>query len=305
MGGCEKMEMKDSQMKSSIIIDNRKVNVMDYGQIPENPAWKIDSHKHDFFELHYIANGSGTNISPDGHIPLESGTLYIAKPGETHAQVSNPKDPMKLFYAGFYIDSLDSKEPWELEYAISILQLQSRIVFNRFYPIEPIVARIVKEMNERREHSSIMINHLFSQLFIEVFRSLKERFSLDESGKGSNIEMIRSTVEYMKQHLSEPYDNALLANRVCMSTSHFRRLFSQTVGIPPAKYFLLMRIEFAKSLLLGSRSVTDTAEIVGFESVEHFSKTFKKCVGLCPSHYQKHRDEEQSRHPEILLTDFR
>jgi AraC-like DNA-binding protein len=289
------MEVKDNAINRSIIIDNRKVNVTDYGQIPENPAWKIDSHLHDFFELHYIANGSGTNTSPDGQILLESGTLYIAKPGEAHAQVSNPKNPMKLFYVGFYFDGLESKEPWELEYAVSILKLQSRMVFDRFFPIEPIVARIVKEMSDHREHSSMMINHLFSQLFIEVFRSLKERFSRDENGICSNIEIIRSTIDYMKIHLSEPYDNALLANRICMSTSHFRRLFSQIVGIPPAKYFMNLRIELAKSLLSGSRSITNTAETVGFESVEHFSKTFKKHVGLCPSHYQKQRFEERSK----------
>jgi AraC-like DNA-binding protein len=286
------MSVTNIEFERFVPLHNRCVKLTNFGQVSENPSWKIDSHRHDFFELHYIDHGSGMNISSSGDIRLERGTLYIAKPGETHAQFSDPNDPMKLFYAGFYVDDLQSQEPWELEYANHFLTLQTRIVLEHFFPIEPIVSRIIQEMNDCREHSTMMIGHLFSQLFIEMFRSLKERFS-DRGDRNAgivdNVGMIRNTVDYMKNHLFASYENDFFAKRVCMSPSHFRRSFRQVVGVPPAKYFLNLKIEHAKLLLIGSRTVTETAEQVGFDSVEHFSKTFKKCVGMCPSHYQRQR----------------
>jgi len=293
------MSVTNIVFERHVPLNNRCVKLTNFGQVAENPSWKIDSHRHDFFELHYVDHGSGLNRSASGDIRLERGTLYIAKPGETHAQFSDPSDPMKLFYAGFYVDDLLSQEPWELEYAKAFLTLQTRIVLDRFFPIEPIVSRIFREMSERREHSTMMIELLFSQLFIEMFRTLRERFADGDDAKAglaANVEMIRDTVDFMKSHLSESYENDFFAKRICMSPSHFRRTFRHFVGVPPAKYFLNLKIEQAKSLLAGARTVTDVAEQVGFESVEHFSKTFKRCVGMCPSRFQRQRGGTPSLH---------
>jgi AraC family transcriptional regulator len=64
-------------------------------------------------------------------------------------------------------------------------------------------------------------------------------------------------------------------------------MFRLKVGMTPHKYLLKIRVEKAKELLSTNRySVTETAMLCGFESVPHFSDTFKKLTGYSPNSYK-------------------
>ncbi len=271
-----------------IQLNKCSVKVTNFGVVNEDPQWKIGSHQHDHFELHYIDNGLGINISPSSRITLSRGTLYIAKPGEAHAQASDPKQPMKLFYAGFHVTGARSIDPWELEYALHILHNESKAVFTNCFHLEPIIARIVRESTERNDYCGLMIESLFSQLMVELYRTIKERNEGRTcAGPPSNAALIRETMAFMKQNVHMPYSTDVFAAMNCMSPGHFRRLFRQVAGLSPAKYFLALKIDYAKALLTASHTVSETAEKAGFESVQHFSKTFKKMTGVSPGRYGK------------------
>ena len=69
-----------------------------------------------------------------------------------------------------------------------------------------------------------------------------------------------------------------------MSSEHLRRVCRKELGRAPMEHLTFLRIQQAKHLL----SVTDDkveviAQMVGFESVNTFSNTYKKWVGWSPS----------------------
>jgi transcriptional regulator GlxA family with amidase domain len=59
-----------------------------------------------------------------------------------------------------------------------------------------------------------------------------------------------------------------LASRTSLSTRQLTRLFQSELGMTPARYVELVRIDFARAALEADRTVTETAHMAGFGSTE-------------------------------------
>src|SRR5512147_2079830 len=90
-------------------------------------------------------------------------------------------------------------------------------------------------------------------------------------------------IKLMEQHLEEPLDRAALAQRVRLSTRQLERLFGKYLGRSPARYYLELRLNRARLLLLQTNmSVIDVALACGFVSASHFSKCYRDFFGRTP-----------------------
>jgi len=98
---------------------------------------------------------------------------------------------------------------------------------------------------------------------------------------------VERTIAYMREHLSEPLDLALLARIGLLSKFHFLRVFTEITRTTPLHFLSCLRIERAKRLLADtSSSITEICLEVGYSSVGSFSHTFTQLVGLSPSDYR-------------------
>lgn len=83
---------------------------------------------------------------------------------------------------------------------------------------------------------------------------------------------------------------ASLAKRVGVSPRHFARLFHTEVGITPAAWVEMTRIEAARALLEdGHDTPKQVAAKCGFANVDTLRRTFAKHVGVTPAEYRKHQ----------------
>ena len=105
----------------------------------------------------------------------------------------------------------------------------------------------------------------------------------------SKYKMIEPALKY----LEENYANTELSSDDMASISgissvYFRKLFSTVFGQSPMRYLQMVRMEKAKDMLSGDYiPISEIAESVGFKSIYHFSKTFKKITGYTPTEYAK------------------
>ena len=72
-----------------------------------------------------------------------------------------------------------------------------------------------------------------------------------------------------------------------LSDAHFRRLFTQYMGVSPQKYLINLKINRAKELLAIGLSIADVAEQSGFTDFCYFSRIFKNYTGMTPVKYRK------------------
>lgn len=92
---------------------------------------------------------------------------------------------------------------------------------------------------------------------------------------------------YIFEHLSEDLSLGLVAKAVNASSFYFCKLFKKSVGINFIDYVSNLRIEKAKNLLLNPNClVSEIAFEVGFQSLTHFNRVFKKLTGVSPSKYR-------------------
>lgn len=100
--------------------------------------------------------------------------------------------------------------------------------------------------------------------------------------------LVDAGIGIMRQEFAHLYGVDEVAERLGVTTAHFTRLFSQTVGTPPGRFLKQQKLAYAKKmLLLPEMTVTMVAEMTGYSNVNYFSKVFHKETGMTPGEYRK------------------
>jgi AraC-like DNA-binding protein/ligand-binding sensor protein len=98
---------------------------------------------------------------------------------------------------------------------------------------------------------------------------------------------IRAAKAFILAHLAESISLRLVASAVNMSSFYFCKQFRKATGLGFTEFVARTRIEKAKHALLNPNlRVSEVAFTVGFQSLTHFNRVFKKLVGQSPSHFR-------------------
>ena len=85
-----------------------------------------------------------------------------------------------------------------------------------------------------------------------------------------------------------------LAKQFHVSEGYLSKLFFKENNVHMNEYLNALRVERAKLLLSSTQlSVQSISDCVGYNNVEHFSRTFKKIVGLAPNLFRRDTMEER------------
>lgn len=105
--------------------------------------------------------------------------------------------------------------------------------------------------------------------------------------KKSNGLIIENVKKYINEHYYENISLSKLSEVVYINPMYLSRLFKEKMGENFIDYLTKVRIEHAKRLLKDlSLRIYDITEMVGYESRNHFGKTFKEITGLSPKEYR-------------------
>jgi AraC-like DNA-binding protein len=119
---------------------------------------------------------------------------------------------------------------------------------------------------------------------------------------------VRRARDYLHAHFTANVTLAELAQVGGLSPYHLTRLFTAAVGLPPHAYQVQLRVDHAKRLLLdGRRGVSEAAHDAGFFDLSHFSRHFKRHVGVPPGVYARHaaRSGRKSVHASVPAPRYR
>lgn len=122
------------------------------------------------------------------------------------------------------------------------------------------------------------------------FELISDRKSqLIENVRNHVIELVQASGDAEKVKLSEH-----LGEKLFHDYTYLSNLFSSVEGVTIEQYYIHQKIEKAKELLIYDElTLTEIAHRLGYSSVAHLSRQFKKVTGETPSRFKALRDSAQ------------
>ena len=111
----------------------------------------------------------------------------------------------------------------------------------------------------------------------------------------ASVTLILPALDYIGENFQESIRIEELAEVCHISETHLRRIFQESMRMPPVEYINWVRIRAAcKELRKTNASVNDIALHCGFTTMSTFNRNFRKILGVslqqwrsAPEHYER------------------
>ena len=232
------------------------------GHIPPNPGWKIRAHSHaDRNELIIPLDGILHLVSEELNTAAVPGELLVYPAGRIHDETADTEDPVDLLFISFKGNA------------------GKRI--RKIKDFEHRVRRLGTYLLRARERDPD--TGLVKQ-YAEIICA--ESFAIEKETSGTLVSEVRS---FMRRNMRQPLSVRDMAEYAHMSRYHFIRTYREQSGETPQADFRRIRIREAAHLLESTPlPIKAVAPMVGFVNEYHFSRVFKKIMGLPPGAYRDH-----------------
>jgi AraC-like DNA-binding protein len=105
--------------------------------------------------------------------------------------------------------------------------------------------------------------------------------------ENAELPVVTKAKEFIALNQAEELSLTKVAKAVNTSSFYFCKLFKKATGLNFTDYVSRVRIEKAKNLLLNPNlRISEIAFEVGFQSLTHFNRVFKKIIGQSPTQYR-------------------
>ena len=281
--------------KPENLINITKIVTVNHFEFEKNFIFGGESH--DFWEIVYADKESLICTADSRVIELKEGELLFHKPGEFHSLAANGLSSPSVYILSFVCRSAAMKffEGKKLapnknfaKYIYSIFEEGARTFAIPFS--DPKQKKMALAEMPSLGGGQIIKNYL--EIFlINLLRFYTETESGNEIFLPKNklsSKPVDEVMRILKSRVFEP----LTIDEICAETSYGRaylfRVFKAETGKSIIEYFIELKMEAAKRLLLEDKlSIKDIATELSFSEPNYFTKTFKRVTGMTPSVYKK------------------
>ena len=225
----------------------------------------LPMHRHKTYELISYVRGNGVFHSPDGDVPVKSGSIVVVPPGVSHG--TTPDGEMSSVYIMGDFGGI-----FHLDAPVVLMDNGER-------EGNALLSMIYRNRHENREYIAALCNALAHFLL----RNLKTDNAIELA--------VRSIVYEITQNFYDPgMDLNVLLNRSGYAEDYIRAQFKRSTGKTPTAFLNDLRIERACYLIEVYHSTCPLAEIAaqcGYTDYVLFSKRFKAVKGVSPRRYKQ------------------
>lgn len=243
-------------------------------------------HYHDCFEFVLVLQGRGTFQCADESHVLHAGDLFVSDPGMLHEIRVNANEELTLLY--FFV------------------HLHEKAAFGPMSTHEEIIAGFLKEHHavSRNQKHLIAYMHFFQDrtgdaagkywltraLENFIFECMESAAAKGSFGSAQNClygDMFERILDHIDQNLDKKLTADDIAKHACTSRRNLYYIFRQKLNRTVSDYVNQRKMLLAEHYLNMNISVTETARLVGIESLSYFNRLFKKYKDVPPSEYRK------------------
>ena len=256
---------------------------------------------HDFWEMVYADRESVICTADSQVINLKEGELLFHKPHEFHSLAANGVASPSVYTLSF-VSTSEAMKFFENK-KLAPNKNFSKYVYSIFVEGERTFALPFCATDKNKmillDSPSLGGGQIIKN-YLEIFLiNLLRFYTESESGNETFLPQSRlssKTVDDVIRMLEENVCNNLTIDEICASApcgrAYLFKLFKEKTGKSIIEYFIGLKIDRAKRLLLEDRlSIKEIAATLSFNEPNYFTKTFKRVTGITPSTYKKRAKE--------------
>ena len=248
------------------------------GHIATGPDYRIERERAPGHEFIFCLAGVGY-VRVGGRVHrVDAGRLAWIPVQRRHAHFADPHDPWEIIWL-----RIDGANLNRLQIALAV---DADPIF-RFADGAPIAVLMREALTQISAHS-MLAAAATERIAATLIEKLMESRS---SNRFEPVETSHRGVARLMREMRAHYDVKWTVDRfadVCgVSKSHLFRLFKLMYGQTPHEWLRGYRLSQAKRLLVETNdSIGGIARAVGYADPLHFSRDFKKNVGLSPRRFR-------------------
>lgn len=238
-------------------------------------VFTTNPHLHHHMELLYLSQGEMDIVINDEAYHAVAGDVVFVFPNQIHAFtdltpirghiiIASPDDFPE--YVSLFKGNLPTSP---------ILHPENKEIHNLFRNISSAMQKKPPYYREiQRGYSLALLSLLIPMMELHPQNTL-------------NLSMAQQILLYCDEHYTEPLSLELLSRHFGVSPFYISHIFSDKIKINFNSYIHMLRIQAAKQLLRhDSRSVTEIAYLVGYNSIRSFNRRFFAAMNTTPSDYR-------------------
>lgn len=244
-----------------------------------------DMHNHAHYEILYIFKGERILYVEKEKYLLNKNTIAVLPPYLLHRTTCSPDDTPSKFHIGFTKDFVDKM--------IKILDIDVLSVFSNNRHVISVddqtgetVKNLMEKMLKCNDENDVYNEQMFLLMLCELL-TIFSKINHKNQGYTENA-LMDKMIEYVETNFAEEITLDVLAKHFYISKYEISRMFTKNMGISFVKYLTRVRIEYSKNLLSTTElSITQVADLAGFQSPSNFTRVFSGKIGMSPSQYRK------------------
>ena len=142
-------------------------------------------------------------------------------------------------------------------------------------------ARLIK-LEQEFSHKLLYFENIISKLFAEILYECAR--SIHNEIHNSNREISKIVIEYINENFDKPLSNKYIGQEFNLHPNYVSGLVKAATGMPMHQYIIIKRVSNSVDMLNTKRyTINEIAKRCGFCDIYHYSKTFKRIMGVSPS----------------------
>lgn len=279
--------------KVSTLLSISKIVTIHYQKLAKN--YVFPEEKHNFWEMIYCDKNNIYVNCEMGKTLLKKGEVIFLSPNEVHSVECDKKIDANIFIVSFvcksktmgYFKNKHFVVPDKLRFLLASIMGEAKDTF-KIPEFNPNLQKLELKPDPNIGGAQIITNNL-EELLIKLIR--------EETSKPTSSEIFISKIEN-SDAIEDEIIRVLEQNiygKVCLDQIseelHYGKTtlcktFRQRTGKSIINYYLELKIDESKKLIRENNSFSEIANLLRFDSLPHFTKTFKRITTMTPREYK-------------------
>lgn len=226
--------------------------------------------------LIHCTKGKGWYVIGNRRYEVNQNEYFIIPAGKPHHYGANEKDPWSIYWlhfagndAPFYYKLLTKAQGSAP--ANAVVSTSRQLIFYD----------ILQHLELINNTDNVIYSCSCVHAYLSSYQNTQTKISANEN------DIVQQCIDFMKQNLDKPLRLDEISTKVGLSTSHLSSLFKKQVKSSPIHLFTSLKIQKACQMLMdSSHNIKTISYSLGYDDQYHFSRVFKKIMGLSPKHFK-------------------